>query len=53
MHTLLVEQRCPTCGSGELLEPLETFEPRVRDGEPDRLCVVCELEFFLATEAAR
>jgi hypothetical protein len=62
MCTLLVEQRCPTCGSGDLLELLhvslvDAFELPVRPddcrGEPGFLCVGCEAEFSPEPEPVR
>ena len=62
MRVLPVERRCPTCGSGDLLErlrwsPFEAFDLSVPgDGggdEPGHLCVACESEFLLESELVR
>ena len=62
LRVLPVEGRCPTCGSGDLLErlhwsPFDGFDFSVRGagglGEPGHLCAACESEFFLEAELAR
>lgn len=62
MRMLLVERRCPTCGTGDLLERLfasrpDTGEPPAhsngRRNEPGYLCASCESEFSLESDVVR
>lgn len=61
MRTLLVERRCPTCGSGDLLERFHApssgaFGLPVRPDDRDdsgRPGVTCEVEFPVQGEPVR
>jgi len=53
MRAHAVEHRCPTCGSGDLLEPFGAFERPLPEDGSGYLCLACEVEFTQQPVPAR